>query len=67
MNEWRQATDIWLLRLSCFRDEGTISTEAANGNPRTGMLGRETCVPQSYAWGVEAQVDWHEAYADLAG
>jgi transposase len=24
-------------------------------------------VPQSYAWGVEAQVDWYEAYADLAG
>jgi len=28
-----------------------------------GMLVRETCVPQSYAWGVEAQVDWYEAYA----
>jgi len=28
---------------------------------------RETCVPQSYTWGVEAQVDWYEAYADLAG
>ena len=24
-------------------------------------------VPQSYAWGVEAQVDWYEAYADLGG
>ena len=32
-----------------------------------GLLVRETCVPQSYAWGVEAQVDWYEAYADLAG
>src|SRR6202043_422511 len=31
------------------------------------MLVRETCVPQSYAWGVEAQIDWYEAYADLAG
>ena len=28
---------------------------------------RETYVPQSYSWGVEAQVDWYEAYADLAG
>jgi transposase len=28
---------------------------------------RETCIPQSYAWGMEAQVDWYEAYADLAG
>src|SRR3982751_1417762 len=25
-----------------------------------GLLGRETCVPQSYDWGVEAQVDWYE-------
>lgn len=24
-------------------------------------------VPQSYDWGVEAQVDWYEAVADLAG
>ena len=28
---------------------------------------RETCVPQSYAWGVEAQIDWYEAHADLGG
>ena len=28
---------------------------------------RETCVPQSYGWGVEAQIDWYEAYADLGG
>lgn len=27
----------------------------------------ETCVPQSYVWGVEGQVDWYEASADLAG
>ena len=32
-----------------------------------GLVVRETFVPQSYAWGVEAQVDWYEAYADLAG
>jgi transposase len=32
-----------------------------------GFLERETYVPQSYDWGVEAQVDWYEAYADLAG
>ena len=32
-----------------------------------GLLVRETCVRQSYAWGMEAQVDWYEAYADLAG
>lgn len=32
-----------------------------------GLDGRETCIPQSYAWGSEGQVDWYEAYADLAG
>lgn len=32
-----------------------------------GLLGRETCVPQSYDWGVEAQVDWYEALAILSG
>ena len=31
------------------------------------MVAHETFVPQSYAWGVEAQVDWYEAYADLSG
>jgi transposase len=28
---------------------------------------RETFVPQSYAWGREAQIDWYEAYAALGG
>ena len=32
-----------------------------------GLLGRETCVPQSYDWGVEAQVDFYEALAVLNG
>lgn len=32
-----------------------------------GLMCRETCVPQSYAWGSEAQVDWYEAYADIDG
>ncbi len=32
-----------------------------------GLAERETFVPQSYDWGVEAQVDWYEAYADLDG
>jgi transposase len=32
-----------------------------------GLMGRETCVPQSYPWGMEAQVDWYEAYAYLGG
>ena len=32
-----------------------------------GLLARQTCVPQSYGWGQEAQVDWYEAWADLGG
>jgi hypothetical protein len=32
-----------------------------------GLMGRETCVAQSYAWGAESQVDRHEAYADFDG
>jgi hypothetical protein len=32
-----------------------------------GFAERVTWVPQSYDWGVEAQVDWYESYADLAG
>jgi transposase len=32
-----------------------------------GVTVNETFVPQSYDWGVEAQVDWYEAYADLSG
>ena len=30
-----------------------------------GLLGRTVCVPQTYAWGQEAQVDWYEAVAIL--
>jgi transposase len=32
-----------------------------------GLMGREVFVPQSYDWGVEAQVDWYEACAVLGG
>jgi transposase len=32
-----------------------------------GLTGRETCVPQSYGWGSEGQVDWYEAAAVLGG
>jgi transposase len=30
-----------------------------------GLLGRIVCVPQTYAWGQDAQVDWYEAVAIL--
>ena len=32
-----------------------------------GLITHETFVPQSYDWGVEAQVDWYDAYAELSG
>jgi len=32
-----------------------------------GLTGRQVCVPQTYDWGVEAQVDWYEAVAILGG
>jgi transposase len=31
------------------------------------LIKHETFIPQSYAWGQEAQVDWYEAYADIGG
>ena len=32
-----------------------------------GFIRQETFVPQSYAWGQEAQIDWYEAVAELDG
>lgn len=32
-----------------------------------GLIASEVFIPQSYAWGVEAQVDWYEAWAMLCG
>jgi len=51
----------------CKIGERTVRQYVHHRKIALGMLARETCVPQSYAWGVEAQVDWYEAYADLAG
>jgi transposase len=31
------------------------------------LIQQEVCVPQSYAWGSEAQVDWYEAQVELGG
>jgi hypothetical protein len=51
----------------CKIGERTVRQNVHHRKIALGMMVRETCVPQSYAWGVEAQVDWYEAYADLAG
>jgi transposase len=47
--------------------ESTVREYVRNRKVALGLLRRETFVPQSYRWGVEAQVDWYEAYAELDG
>jgi transposase len=54
-------------RPDCPVSEGTIRRYVRERKAALGLLARETFVPQSYDWGVEAQVDWYEAYADLGG
>jgi transposase len=45
--------------------ESTVRQYVRERKAALGLLRRETFVPQNYAWGSEAQVDWYEAYADL--
>jgi len=51
----------------CRVAERTVREYVRDRKLALGLLGREVCVAQSYDWGVEAQVDWYEAYADLGG
>jgi hypothetical protein len=51
----------------CEIAERTVREYVQDRKIALGFIVRETCVPQSYTWGVEAQIDWYEAYADLAG
>lgn len=51
----------------CTAAERTVRQYVAQRKEVLGLARRETFVPQSYDWGVEAQVDWYEAYADLDG
>jgi len=51
----------------CPVAERTVREYVHDRKLALGLLAREVCVAQSYEWGVEAQVDWYEAYADLAG
>src|ERR1700722_8587901 len=51
----------------CKIAERTVREYVHEGKIALGLMTRETCVPQSYAWGVEAQVDWYEASAGIAG
>lgn len=51
----------------CTAAERTVRQYVEQRKQALGFGRRETFVPQSYTWGVEAQVDWYEAYADLDG
>ncbi|MBI4321264.1 MAG: IS21 family transposase, partial [Chloroflexi bacterium] len=47
--------------------ESTVRKYVRKRKRALGLDARGTFVPQSYAWGDEAQVDWYEAEADLGG
>ena len=48
--------------------ESTVRRYVRGKKRELGLLtSGEIYVPQSYQWGVEGQVDWYEAYADLEG
>jgi len=47
--------------------ESTIRRYVRKRKIELNLTKRETFIPQSYAWGQEAQVDWYEAFADIGG
>jgi len=47
--------------------ESTVRNHVRERKHQLGLLRRETFVPQSYALGQEAQVDWYEAWVDFDG
>src|SRR6185436_3291683 len=51
----------------CSVCERTVRQYVQERKRALGLVANEVFVPQSYDWGVEAQVDWYEAVADLAG
>ena len=51
----------------CNVCERTVRQYVYERKVALGLTIHEIFVPQSYDWGVEAQVDWYEASADLAG
>src|SRR5664279_3872095 len=51
----------------CTPAERTVRQYVERRKQALGLTEHELFVPQSYDWGVEAQVDWYEAYADLDG
>jgi transposase len=47
--------------------ESTVRNHVRERKHQIGLTRRETFVPQSYALGQEAQVDWYEAWVDFEG
>ena len=47
--------------------ERSVCGYVSRRRQQLGLIAREVFVPQSYDWGVEAQVDWYEAWALLGG
>jgi transposase len=47
--------------------ESTVRRYVRERKHELGWKGQEVYVPQSYDWGQEAQVDWSEAVAEIAG
>lgn len=51
----------------CEAGESAVRRYVRQRKFEMGLAKHELFVPQSYAWGREAQVDWFEAYAKLSG
>ena len=47
--------------------EATVRRYVQRRRVELGQARRETFIPQVYDWGVEAQVDWYEAMAEMGG
>lgn len=47
--------------------ESTVRRYVRRKKRELGLAGGETFVPQAYAWGREAQVDWYEAWGQVDG
>ena len=60
---WRRVRE----ERGCEVAERTVRQYVQERKRELGLEGRETFVPQSYAWGDEAQVDWYEAWGELEG
>lgn len=50
---------------NCAIAESTVRRTVRERKDALGLLRRQTFVPQHYAYGAEAQVDWYEAVADV--